>query len=71
MLIAEDTCGRWLGLCWYDDIDIGLAPFVLPRQMSWQTEARDGQDLRSPNRFVLADLCLVDQNRTTQPALAC
>jgi len=38
MLIAEDTCGRWLGLCRYDDIDIGLALLVLPRQTSWQSE---------------------------------
>jgi len=28
MLIAEDICGRWLGLCGYADIGIGLAPFV-------------------------------------------
>jgi len=32
-LIVQDICGRWLGLCQYADIDIGLAPVVkvLPR----------------------------------------
>jgi len=48
MLIAEDTCGRWLGLCWYDNIDIGLAPLVLPRQTSWQTEAVTGKTFGLP-----------------------
>jgi len=26
MLIAEGICGLWVGLCWYADIGIGLAP---------------------------------------------
>ena len=30
MLIAEDICGLWLGLCRYADIGIGLAPLVCP-----------------------------------------
>jgi len=30
MLIAEDICGRWLGLCQYADAGIGLAPVVCP-----------------------------------------
>ena len=30
MLIAEDICGRWLGLCRYADIGIGIAPLVYP-----------------------------------------
>jgi len=54
MLIAEDTCGRWLGLCRYDDIDIGLAPLVLPRQTSWQTEGL---------RLSWRTFVLPDQNR--------
>ena len=28
MLIAEDICGRRLGLCWYAGIGVGLAPLV-------------------------------------------
>ena len=31
MLIAEDICGRWLGLCRYADVGIDLAPLVCPR----------------------------------------
>jgi len=63
----EDTCGRWLGLCRYDDIDIGLPPLVLPRHTSCQDIRLGGpkvlpvpakQDLRSAKTFVLADLCL-------------
>ena len=30
MLVADDICGRWLGLCRYADIGIGLAPLVCP-----------------------------------------
>jgi len=30
MLIAMDICGRWLGLCRYADIGIGLSPLVCP-----------------------------------------
>jgi len=30
VLIAEDICGLWLGLCQYADIGIGLAPLVCP-----------------------------------------
>jgi len=30
MLTAEDICARWLGLCRYADISIGLAPLVCP-----------------------------------------
>jgi len=52
MLIAEGTCGRWLGLCQYDDIDIGLAPLVFLA----------GQ--RSAKTFVLADLCLAGPEST-------
>jgi len=60
-LIAEDICGRWLGLCRYADIDIGLAPLVkaLPTQMSWKTKrlglGRDSQDVWSVKTFVLAN----------------
>jgi len=47
MLIAEDIPERWLGICWYADTEIGLAPLVevLPRQTSWQTK-----DLARPGR---------------------
>jgi len=30
MLIAEDICGQWLGLCLYADISTGLAPLICP-----------------------------------------
>jgi len=30
MLIAEDICGLWLGLCRYAGIGTGLAPVVCP-----------------------------------------
>ena len=37
MLIAKDICGRWLGLCRYADIGIGLAPLVCARICSTRT----------------------------------
>ena len=43
MLLAEDICGRQLGLCRYAYINIDLTALVkvLPRQMSWQTKGLD------------------------------
>jgi len=63
---ATNICGRWLGLCRYADIDIGLAALVkvLRSQTSWQTKGlarsagrcQDSQDLWSAKTLVLADL---------------
>jgi len=51
MLIAEDICGRWLGLCRYADVGIDLAPLVCPRIRSTRaidTGRRTGGTVRLP-----------------------